>query len=63
MLEDLEIAYVDNSGATDATIKLPAEHATLVYLADEANGCKGEAQDLIIGLSDGRRVVSTVTIN
>lgn len=63
VLEDYEVEYVDNSGTTDAKITLPAGHATLVFLADAANGCVGEAQDLIIGLSDGRRVVSTLTVS
>lgn len=63
MLEDCEIEYVANAGATDAEITIPQNHPTLVFLADEANGCKGKAQDLIIGLSDGRRVVSTLTVN
>lgn len=63
VLEDYEVEYETNAGTTNAKITLPANHVTLAFLADAANGCVGEAQDLIIGLSDGRRVVSTLTVS
>lgn len=63
MLEGYEVEYKDDTGKTDAEITIPAEHAALVFLADEANGCAGKEQDLVIGLSDGRMVVTTLKVN
>lgn len=42
-------------------LEIPANHPTLSFLASDASGCNGKAQDLIIGLSDGRRIVTTLT--
>lgn len=64
--ESYEVTYAPNASdatKTDATITIPAANVTLQYLADTANGCKGKPQELIIGLSDGRMIVTTLTVN
>lgn len=58
------VAYAPNAATstqTDATITIPKDNATLTFLAGD--DYKGKAQDLIIALSDGRRIVSTLTVN
>ena len=45
----------------DATITIPKDDGGLAYLAGD--DLKGKAQDLEIALSDGRIVVSTLTVN
>lgn len=58
------VAYAPNattSTQTDATITIPKDNATLTFLAGD--DYKGKAQDFVIALSDGRRIVSTLTVN
>lgn len=54
---DYTVAYASGS----ATITIPKADGGLAFLAGD--GYKGEAQDLVIALSDGRIVVSTLTVN
>lgn len=57
-----EDAYtVDYATAGSATIKIPKDDSGLAYLAGD--DYKGNPQDLAILLSDGRMVVSTLTVN
>lgn len=57
-----EDAYtVDYATAGTATIKIPKDDSGLAYLAGD--DYKGNPQDLAILLSDGRMVVSTLTVN
>lgn len=53
-----EVDYTTTAGS--AVIKIPKEDAALALLAESD---KGNAQDLIIALSDGRMVVTTLTAN
>lgn len=58
-----EVAYAPNATTntqTDATITIPKDSGVLAFLA-EKNYNKKE-QDLVIALSDGRYVVSTLTV-
>ncbi len=50
----------DTTTPGTAVIKIPKADSGLAYLAES---CKGEQQDLAIALSDGRMVVSTLTVN
>lgn len=52
------VDYTTNAGT--AAIKIPKADSGLAYLAESY---KGEKQDLVIALSDGRMVVSTLTVN
>ncbi len=64
VMEGYTVAYAPNTTTTtqtDATITIPKDNATLTFLAGD--DYKGKAQDLIIALSDGRRIVSTLTVN
>ena len=64
VMEGYTVAYAPNTtttSQTDATITIPKDNATLTFLAGD--DYKGKAQDLIIALSDGRRIVSTLTVN
>lgn len=53
-------AYTVTYASNDATIKIPKDNGTLSFLAGA--DYSGKAQDLIIALSDGRYVVSTLTV-
>lgn len=59
------VTYAPNATTitqTDATIKFPKTDAGLAtFLAGD--DYKGKKQDFIVGLSDGRMVVSTLTVN
>ncbi|MEY8430633.1 hypothetical protein AALC75_08915 [Lachnospiraceae bacterium 48-42] len=57
------VAYAKNTTTSkmDATITIPKDDGGLAYLAGD--DLKGKAQDLEIALSDGRIVVSTLTVN
>lgn len=55
------VEYKDNSGKTDAEITFKKDDAGLAFLAGD--DYKTKAQDFIVGLSDGRMVVSTLTVN
>lgn len=57
IMEGFTVAYASGT----ATITVPKDNATLTYLAGD--DYKTKAQDLIIALSDGRRVVTTLTVN
>lgn len=62
--DEYTVTYAPNATTTtqtDATIKLPKDNATFTFLTDEKY--KTKAQDLIIGLSDGRMIVTTLTVN
>lgn len=60
--EDPEAYTVDyTTSAGDAVITIPKDDAVLAFLAGD--DYKGETQDLVIALSDGRMVVSTLTVN
>lgn len=60
--EDPEAYTVDYTTSTgDAVITIPKDDAVLAFLAGD--DYKGETQDLVIALSDGRMVVSTLTVN
>lgn len=54
------VEYTAASNGT-ATIKIPKADSGLAYLAGD--DYKGKAQDFAIALSDGRMVVSTLTVN
>lgn len=59
-----EVEYAPNATTitqTDATITLSKTDAGLAFLAGD--DYKGKAQDLVIGLSDGRIIVTTLTVN
>lgn len=60
-----KVTYAENSttsGQIDATITIPKTDAGLSqFLA--GNDYKGKKQDFVVGLSDGRMVVSTLTVN
>lgn len=58
------VAYAPNgttSSQTDATITIPKDNAVLTNVLTEAD-YSGKKQDLVIALSDGRFVVSTLTV-
>ena len=55
------VTYATASGNTTATIKIPKDDGGLAYLAGD--DYKGEAQDFAIALSDGRIIVTTLTVN
>lgn len=59
------VTYAPNASQatqTDATIKFPKTDAGLAtFLAGD--DYKGKKQDFVVGLSDGRMVVSTLTVN
>ena len=52
---------VDYSTAGNAKITISKDDGALKLLAED--DYKGKAQDLVIALSDGRFVVSTLTVN
>lgn len=54
------VTYATASGATTATIKLPKEDAGVQLLAKDM---KNTTHDLVIGLSDGSVVVTTLTVS
>ncbi len=58
--DDYKVEYVANGSATDAKITIPKDDAVLVAYATTA-AYNGQAQDLMIALSDGRIVTSTLT--
>ncbi len=53
------VEYTTSAGSTTATITIPQDNGTLSFLTGDEYS--GKAQDLIIALSDGRYVVSTLT--
>ena len=55
------VEYKANAGKTDAEITFKKDDAGLAFLAGD--DYKGKTQDLVVGLSDGRMVVSTLTVN
>lgn len=55
------VDYAVNGGAMEATITIPKDDAFLGVLAGD--DYKTKAQDLVIALSDGRYVVTTLTVN
>ncbi len=57
------VAYAENAttNKTDATITIPKDNAVLTTVLT-GDDYSGEAQDLVIALSDGRFVVSTLTV-
>lgn len=55
-----KVEYVDNSGVTDAKITIPKEYELFTFLSGAAYS--GKPQDLAIALSDGRMVVTTLTV-
>lgn len=57
--DSYEVAYATTGSQTNATITIPKESGTLTFLTGE--DYSGKAQDLVIALSDGRYVVSTLT--
>lgn len=59
--EAYKVEYVANASATDAKITLKKDDAGLTFLAGD--DYKTKPQDLMILLSDGRMVVSTLTVN
>lgn len=59
--DSYKVEYVDNSGATEAKITIKKDDSYLVFLAGD--DYKTKKQDLIIALSDGRYVVTTLTVN
>lgn len=60
--EDPEAYTVDyTTTAGSAVITIPKDDAVLAFLAGD--DYKGDTQDLVIALSDGRMVVSTLTVN
>lgn len=58
--DDYKVDYVANAGATDAKITIPKDDAVLAAYATGA-AYNGQPQDLMIALSDGRIVTSTLT--
>lgn len=61
--DSYEVAYAPNAtttSQTDATITIPKESDALAFLTGE--DYSGKKQDLVIALSDGRYVVSTLTV-
>lgn len=55
-----KVEYVDNAGATDAKITIPKEYELFTFLSGA--DYSGKKQDLAIALSDGRMVVTTLTV-
>lgn len=62
--DKITVTYAPNattSTQTDATITLKKDDEALTFLAGDAT--KTKAQDFLIGLSDGRIIVTTLTVN
>lgn len=55
------VAYTANAGVTDATITISKDDGYLAVLAGD--DYKTKSQDLVIALSDGRFVITTLTVN
>lgn len=59
--EAYKVEYVENAGKTDAKITLKKDDSGLAFLTGD--DYKTKPQDLMVLLSDGRMVVSTLTVN
>ena len=57
--DEYTVAYAPNGATTDAKITIPKESGVLALLTEA--DYSGKAQDLVLALSDGRMVVTTLT--
>lgn len=62
LCEEDEYTAVKDTGDTKTTVTLKKDGAGLAFVTGADSGCKGSRQDLVVALSDGRRVVVSLKL-